>query len=52
LENNLLPSIYSNFKYNGDKKKWRDRVYIDDDVNYRVGPIRLRQLRVIESKLA
>ncbi|XP_076816222.1 uncharacterized protein LOC143462076 isoform X1 [Clavelina lepadiformis] len=46
IENSLLPALYPTHKYNGDVKLWRDRIFVSDDVNYRVGPSRLRQLRM------
>lgn len=36
---------------NGEKLKAHQRLYIDDEVNFRVGPLRLRQLRAKEGKL-
>jgi hypothetical protein len=35
---------------NGEKLKAYQRLYIDDEVNFRVGPLRLRQLRTKEGK--
>ncbi|XP_076819587.1 uncharacterized protein LOC143465242 isoform X4 [Clavelina lepadiformis] len=46
----LLPSIYPTHWYNGDKKNWRNRHFLTDEQSYRVGPARLRQLRVQEHK--
>ena len=46
MDRDLVPSIHSTFKYNGDSKTWRERVFLADDVSYRVGPMRLRQLRL------
>ncbi|XP_078495959.1 uncharacterized protein LOC100175984 [Ciona intestinalis] len=44
----LLPNLYPNHWYNGDKKSWRDRSFLTDEQSYRVGPARLRQIRVNE----
>ena len=35
-----------NCDYHGDRLGWRDRRFLVDSYNYRVGPARIRQLRV------
>ncbi|XP_077985128.1 polycystin-1-like protein 2 [Glandiceps talaboti] len=42
----VVPSLYADEWYNGDRLHWRQRRYISNYVTYRVGPARLRQLRV------
>ncbi|XP_063962086.1 polycystin-1-like [Lytechinus pictus] len=46
IEQTLLPGLYGFKYYNGEVMKWRDARFLRDWQNYRVGPARLRQLRV------
>ncbi|KAK3089964.1 hypothetical protein FSP39_008050, partial [Pinctada imbricata] len=48
LYNTLLPFAFAEYWYNSDKMNTNERGFMDDLVNYRVGPIRLRQLRAKE----
>ncbi|XP_070548690.1 polycystin-1-like protein 2 isoform X2 [Ptychodera flava] len=43
----VIPSLYADKWYNGERIHWRQRRYISNHVGYRVGPARLRQLRVM-----
>ncbi|XP_077976290.1 polycystin family receptor for egg jelly-like isoform X1 [Styela clava] len=42
----LLPNLYPVAWYNGDPKTWRERSFLVDEQSYRVGPARMRQVRV------
>ena len=46
LSETALPSVYYMQKYNGDLTTMRERNYTDDMASFRVGPLRLRQVRV------
>ena len=46
----LLPNLYPTRWYNGDKKGWRDRNFLTDGQSFRVGPARLRQIRMKEGE--
>ena len=48
LEDTALPATFFVNKYNGDYTTMRERNYTDDMVSFRVGPLRLRQVRVKE----
>ena len=50
LDHTLIPFMFPMLSANGEKLKAYQRLYIDDEVNFRVGPLRLRQLRVKEGK--
>lgn len=51
LDQTLIPFMFPMLSANGEKLKAHQRLYIDDEVNFRVGPLRLRQLRAKEGKL-
>nr|XP_006820685.1 PREDICTED: polycystic kidney disease protein 1-like 2-like [Saccoglossus kowalevskii] len=42
----VIPSLYADTTYNGDRIHWRQRRYLANHITYRIGPARLRQLRV------
>ena len=46
LETTYIPSVFYMEKYNGDLTTMRERNYTNDMVSFRVGPLRLRQVRV------
>ncbi|XP_038048999.1 polycystin-1-like [Patiria miniata] len=46
VETALIPGLYGNAYYNGVPMHWRHTRFIGDWQGYRVGPVRLRQLRV------
>lgn len=45
MENIVIPNIYPENDYNGDRLKYQQRKYISDLTSLRVGPVRLRQQR-------
>ena len=45
-----MPGLYSETDYNGHPRHWRHTRYVADWQGYRVGPVRLRQLRVKNGK--
>merc|ERR1712048_899070 len=47
LEETVLPEVYKEEDYLGERKNWKERKFLWDDTSYRVGPIRLRQIRRI-----
>ena len=42
-----IPKIYREMDYTGERLDWRTRKFMDDMTSYRVGPVRLRQIRRI-----
>ncbi|XP_071797300.1 polycystin-1-like [Asterias amurensis] len=46
VEEALLPGLYGETYYNGDPMHWRHTRFLSNWQCYRVGPVRLRQLRV------
>ncbi|XP_070581325.1 polycystin-1-like protein 2 [Ptychodera flava] len=46
MEESMIPGLYSEKYYNGDEMHWRHKRFIKNRESYRVGPARLRQLRV------
>ncbi|CAH1773828.1 unnamed protein product [Owenia fusiformis] len=45
MDEELLPVMFADVDYKGDKLTWKDQLYMEDLANFRVGPMRLRQLR-------
>ncbi len=45
-EDTLVPGLYADSWYNGKLATWRERRYLSDRQSFRVGPARLRQLRI------
>ena len=50
LKTTAFPVLYPETDYNGDRLHWRLRQYFHDLTSFRVGPPRLRQLRVVDGK--
>ncbi|XP_077864172.1 polycystin-1-like protein 2 [Saccoglossus kowalevskii] len=46
VEVSLIPGLYAEKNYNGEELHWRHRRFIENRESYRVGPARIRQLRV------
>lgn len=46
LDEVFLPAQFAQRGYRGWPLPWRRRRYMDDAVSYRIGPARLRQLRM------
>lgn len=51
LRNTLIPFVFPLTWYNGQALNSFERQNTKDQANYRLGPVRLRQLRVKESKI-
>ena len=45
IENIVIPNIYPENAYTGDRLNFQDRKYTSDLMAFRVGPVRLRQQR-------
>ena len=45
VDETVLPNVYREYDYLGNRANWRDRKFLHDNTSYRVGPTRLRQLR-------
>lgn len=45
-QDTLIPGLYASDGYNGKQATWRERRYVADRQSFRVGPPRLRQLRI------
>ncbi|KAI8488060.1 hypothetical protein Bbelb_341780 [Branchiostoma belcheri] len=50
LEGAFARKLYPTHQYNGDALDWRDSVFINDMPAYRVGPVRLGQIRARTGK--
>ncbi|XP_033737965.1 polycystic kidney disease protein 1-like 2 [Pecten maximus] len=50
LKLTAFPALFPEYEYNGEKMHWRWRQYYADLTNFRVGPPRLRQVRVVEEE--
>ncbi|XP_076075490.1 polycystin-1-like protein 2 isoform X1 [Mytilus galloprovincialis] len=48
IDDTLIPFLFPRYDNNGDQLKANRRLYVQDQVNFRVGPMRLRQLRAAE----
>ncbi|XP_063447743.1 polycystin-2-like protein 2 [Mytilus trossulus] len=48
IDETLIPFLFPRYHSNGDQLKVNRRLYIQDQVNFRVGPMRLRQLRAVQ----
>ncbi|XP_033731377.1 polycystic kidney disease protein 1-like 2 [Pecten maximus] len=46
MEDTFLPFVFPTLSYSGTKLTLSEKSYLRDNQNYRVGPIRLRQVRV------
>ena len=46
LEQYFVPNYFVETDINGVQLNWRERKYLVDQSSYRVGPARLRQLRM------
>ncbi|KAK3090920.1 hypothetical protein FSP39_015723 [Pinctada imbricata] len=49
LSETVFPAVFPEEEYNGERLHWRWRQYFSDLTNFRVGPPRLRQLRVTKT---
>ncbi|XP_076076044.1 polycystin-1-like protein 2 [Mytilus galloprovincialis] len=47
IDETLIPFLFPRYDNNGDQLKANKRLYVHDQVNFRVGPMRLRQLRAV-----
>ena len=45
IDETMIPEIYNEYDYLGDRLNWRERKFLSDRASYRVGPVRLRQIR-------
>ncbi|ESP00683.1 hypothetical protein LOTGIDRAFT_157972 [Lottia gigantea] len=45
-EKNLFPFAFATYDFNGDVLDWRRKLYFFDLVSFRVGPVRIRQIRI------
>ncbi|XP_064613093.1 polycystin-1-like protein 2 [Liolophura sinensis] len=50
LNKTAFPALFEENHYEGTRRHWRDRHYLRDLQNYRVGPPRLRQVRSLDIK--
>ncbi|XP_061175577.1 uncharacterized protein LOC133184503 [Saccostrea echinata] len=50
LKKVAFPTLFPEKEYNGDRLYWRHRQYAEGLTNFRVGPPRLRQVRVVEGE--
>ncbi|XP_021356998.1 polycystic kidney disease protein 1-like 2 [Mizuhopecten yessoensis] len=50
LKLTAFPALFPEYEYNGEKMHWRWRQYYADLTNFRVGPPRLRQVRVVQDE--
>ena len=50
MTNTAIPNMYNMERYNGAPTKKRERLFLSDLNNFRVGSVRLRQVRVVPSK--
>ncbi|XP_071131885.1 uncharacterized protein [Mytilus edulis] len=48
IDETLIPFLFPRYHTNGDQLKADKRLYVQDQVNFRVGPMRLRQLRAVQ----
>ena len=46
LKNTFIPAVYWTNYYNDDEVSFRDKPFMSDTFSFRIGAIRLRQLRV------
>ncbi|XP_077980091.1 polycystin-1-like protein 2 [Glandiceps talaboti] len=46
IEASLIPGLYAKMYYTGEEMHWRHKRFIKNRESYRVGPARIRQLRV------
>ncbi|XP_076075499.1 polycystin-1-like protein 2 [Mytilus galloprovincialis] len=47
IDDTLIPFLFPRYHSNGDQLNADRRLYVQDNVNFRVGPLRLRQLRAV-----
>ena len=52
LEHTLLPYAFPENAYNGDQLTPYERGFLADLTNYRIGPVRLRQLRTNQGTIS
>ncbi|XP_050401879.2 polycystin-2 isoform X2 [Patella vulgata] len=45
---NLLPEAFATYNFNGGLLNWREKLFFSDMANFRVGPLRIRQIRTKE----
>lgn len=50
LETIAFPTLFPQSEYNGERLHWRYRQYTAGLANFRVGPPRLRQVKVIQGQ--
>ncbi|CAC5388020.1 PKD1L2 [Mytilus coruscus] len=48
IDETLIPFLFPRYHTNGDQVNADKRLYVQDQVNFRVGPMRLRQLRAVQ----
>ncbi|CAG2212910.1 PKD1L2 [Mytilus edulis] len=48
IDETLIPFLFPQYHSNGDQLQANRRLYVHDQVNFRVGPMRLRQLRAVQ----